>query len=251
MIELFSQTPIKHEYPAVTEDRLRQISAQDSLCEIQSHENIRVINAYYRDNLPGTLSLAFSRQAVSERIKQVAEFLKPKAGLFIFDVFRTIETQTFLYNSFREKIKKDHPELNDQQLELKTCEFVSHPTDKNHWEIPLHNSGGAIDLEIYDLNTHQAWDFGTAIDEISELSHTSFFEKSYEPKFKISESRWLTIRNNRRILFNAMKYVGFTNFSNEWWHYDVGDCSWAKILNTHWVFDSMESMVKDIYPTIL
>lgn len=250
MLELFSQTPIKHEYASLTDEQTQLIQSQNAVCEIISKDNLKVTNGYFQANLPGTNSKVYTRQAVFARINKVIEILKPHAGLAIFDAFRTIETQAYLFQLFREQIKKDHPEFNEQEIELKTREFVSHPTDKNHWEVPLHNSGGAIDLEIYDLNSHQPWDFGTAIDAVTELSHTNFFENDFDPKFGIDESRWLKVRKNRRILFNAMKYAGFTNYHNEWWHYDIGDCCWAKVLNTKWIFDSMEFMVKELYQNI-
>ena len=77
---------------------------------------------------------------------------------------------------------------------------------------------------------------GTDFDAITPASYTNFFEQEFNENFGISKERWLLIRKNRRILFNCMKYVGFTNFQVEWWHFDLGDCMWAKELEQNWYF---------------
>ena len=39
------------------------------------------------------------------------------------------------------------------------------------------------------------------------------------------------IKNNRRILYNAMISEDFVNLPSEWWHYDYGDKVWASVKN--------------------
>ena len=165
----------------------------------------------------------------------------------IFDVFRTIETQAYLFKLFCEIVQDQHPDWEQKAIEQEALKFVSHPYEKSRFAVPLHNSGGAVDLELIDLNTHQVLDFGTKIDTLSELSYTDFFERPFDPSYEISGERWMLIRDNRRLLFNAMKAVGFVNFHHEWWHYDIGNCNWAHELKADYVFESMEPLVLSKY----
>ena len=43
---------------------------------------------------------------------------------------------------------------------------------------------------------------------------------------------------NRRLLFNAMVDQGFTNYSEEWWHFDYGNQFWALINGVHAIYGS-------------
>ncbi len=132
---------------------------------------------------------------------------------------------------------KTHSELYDI-----TREFVIHPNETSRYAIPPHNSGGAIDLTLKYEDSFL--DMGTDFDAVTPASYTNFFEQEFNENFGISKERWLLIRKNRRILFNSMKYVGFTNFQVEWWHFDLGDCMWAKELEQNWYFPSMEKSLK-------
>ena len=42
-----------------------------------------------------------------------------------------------------------------------------------------------------------------------------------------------------------MKSVGFVNYEQEWWHYDLGDCIWSEKMDIDWYFDGAESLVRD------
>ena len=58
---------------------------------------------------------------------------------------------------------------------------------------------------------------GTEFDSFSPVTSTNAFEKTNNEE----------IKNNRRILYNAMTKAGFTNLPSEWWHYDYKDRAWA------------------------
>jgi D-alanyl-D-alanine dipeptidase len=138
-------------------------------------------------------------------------------------------------------IKKLHPYFSEAQLRAETCKYVAPATDNEDTQLPNHNTGGAIDLTLFDLVTGEPWDFGTEFDHTSELAHSDFFEGPVEPAYGIDEVRWLLIRRNRRVLFHLMKQLGFVNYHYEWWHYDLGDCHWANIHGLDWHYASMEN----------
>ena len=37
----------------------------------------------------------------------------------------------------------------------------------------------------------------------------------------------LSIKNNRKVLVEAMASAGFRNYAREYWHYSYGDAYWA------------------------
>jgi len=107
----------------------------------------------------------------------------------IFDAYRPIELQQSLFDSYKEKLRKENPFLNEEELIKLTLNFVALPSYDENKPSP-HITGGAIDLSICD-NKRRLLNMGTYFDE-----------------------------------FNLMIYFDFTNFSNEWWHYDFGDQLW-------------------------
>lgn len=246
LLKKLGQTPIEHHYEMLHTNDIEHLKNHARIAQVQPANNIQVVNIYYQGEVAGSLPELYTRESVWLRLQNVAAILEPHAGLMIYDTFRTIETQAALFQQFHDEIQQRHPELNAEELDRMTRLYVSHPTDKTHREIPLHNSGGAVDLAIYDVKTGEAWDFGSAFDDPEEISHTSYFEAPFDASKNISETRWLEVRKNRRIFFHLMKQQGFVNYHFEWWHYDLGDCHWADVHGIPWIYDSMESLIKKI-----
>lgn len=238
-------TPILFQFKPLEDEDIKLITSKTDLAEFKPTEKIRCDNAYYHQGLDGALPVIYARVSVVERITQLSESLPKNLGIYIFDVFRTIDTQVALYEEFKQFVHEQNPDWDHEQVKARALEFVSHPYEKSRFEVPLHNSGGAIDLGFYDIDSGKNWDFGTEIDAITDLSYTDYFERDYAATEGFSEERWLTVRRNRRLLYHAMHHFGFTNFPNEWWHFDLGDCLWAKIYARDYIYPSMESLVRE------
>jgi D-alanyl-D-alanine dipeptidase len=103
----------------------------------------------------------------------------------IFDGFRPIEVQKFMFNKF-------------------PGDFVSDPATGS----TPHCRGVAIDLTLTDLNGTEL-EMGSDFDEFSE---TAFHNCT-----KIS----VTAQKNRLILLGLMSAAGFDFYSKEWWHYQL------------------------------
>ncbi len=245
LLQGFAATPIEFSYSHATPNVIKELQQLNGIREIAPQANMRVLNAYYKANYPGALARVYTRESVYNRLLRLADLLAPTAGIEIFDAFRTLKTQQHLFHLLSQEIKLAHSEWDAARVEEEVLKFVSHPSDPSHFALPLHNSGGAIDLTIYDQASGRLWDMGTGIDTANELSFSDYFERDYDPNINsnINETRWYTVRQNRRILFNAMCYLGFVNFANEWWHYDLGDCNWAEQKKTPWFYPSMEKIV--------
>lgn len=104
----------------------------------------------------------------------------------IFDAYRPIEYQRFLFEKYPEG------------------GFISNPETGS---IP-HCRGIAIDLTLMDKN-NQELDMGTEFDHFSELA--------YHDSLTVE----LSAQNNRKILKKIMLDSGWDFYQKEWWHYQL------------------------------
>lgn len=70
-----------------------------------------------------------------------------------------------------------------------------------------HNRGATIDLTLIDLRTGRELDMGTEYDTFAEAAHTA--------------NATGQVAENRRILLDAMRAEGFSNYEKEWWHFSM------------------------------
>ena len=109
--------------------------------------------------------------------------------------------------------------------EKETAKFVARPSYNIILASP-HNTGGAIDLTIVDEDGIPL-DMGCEFDDFSDKTRSDFYEYFDNSEDETS----IKIRNNRRMLYNVMTAVGFTNLPSEIWHYDYGNENWAYFNN--------------------
>lgn len=110
--------------------------------------------------------------------------------LKIFDTFRPIEVQKYMFDKF----PSDNPNGG----------FISNP---DGGAIP-HCRGVAIDLTLVD-SLEKELDMGTDFDEFSELA------------FHNCEKISVEAQRNRLILLGIMSAAGWDFYSKEWWHYQL------------------------------
>lgn len=145
----------------------------------------------------------------SDAIKALkkAEGELPKGyGFLLLGGLRSLEDQTKIVKEMEKKLKKSNPdnweELLDKytggykELELKSSE-ISHMN---------HRSGKAIDVTL-TLDGEEV-DMGLKNGEAtkSEKDKLDYFENG-------------KIKDNRRILKEALEKNGFENYADEWWHW--------------------------------
>lgn len=159
------------------------------------------------------------RKEVLEKLLEAKTYLPEGITFKIWDAYRPFKLQQELYYKYREEVIDEfnlrHLSQEDQNKIINN--YIALPI-KNEILPPQHTTGGAIDLTLVDIKSGKDLDMGTSFDSFSVLSNIDSFEK-----IGMDE----TIRNNRRILYNAMIKAGFTNLPSEWWHYDYGDKNWA------------------------
>ena len=152
------------------------------------------------------------------RLKQALNLLPKKYSFILYDGYRPFQVQQYLYTFFLEQIKTNYPNFTEEQILTETLKYVAFPSLDPIHPVP-HLTGGAIDLTLGDLDGNTL-DLGTVFDELDKKSSTRYFEHHPEENAEALM--------HRRLLYNCMTDVGFANYSEEWWHYDFGNTTWAK-----------------------
>lgn len=181
-----------------------------------THPKIFVQSIYYQQGIPESLANIYIRQTVLERLKRVAESLPEHIALLLYDGYRPFALQQNLFQLIQEQIRTNEPHLTAEQLFQKTLTYVAFPSKERTASAP-HLTGGAVDLTLMTIDG-KVLPMGTAFDEVSEKSATAYFENNEENK---------DAQNNRRLLFHSMLAQGFSNYEEEWWHFEYGTKAWA------------------------
>ena len=185
-----------------------------------SPDKILVRSWYHQEGLKGSLPECFVRESVYEKLLLVARRLPEKWHLVIWDGWRRPELQKSFFSTLEDRIKAAHPDLSPEELKRRTSIFVAWPsTDPEN--VSGHCTGGAVDLTIAD-DRGRYLEMGSGFDEPTERSYTNHYEK-----MERLEGAALQARDNRRILVSLMSEEGFSNYPNEWWHFDYGNRKWA------------------------
>lgn len=241
MVKSLAEQPITFEYPDPSLEFIQWIKRGVDPALLQESPGFLIENSYFKMGLAGTHPKVFARAAVLHQLQKALEMIQPEYGFVIFDAYRSIETQKAMFQLFYRQIKAEHADWSEESLLEETRKFAADPYGNGRYPILPHNSGGAVDLAL--TQDGKRVDFGTEFDDLTAQASTNFFESEFDPSLGISPDRWQVIRKNRRILFQAMIQAGFTNFRNEWWHYDLGNCGWANKFGISWIFDSLEPSI--------
>lgn len=138
-----------------------------------------------------TKPFAYLHQAAIEPLRQAIALAKDlDLRLKIWDSFRPIEVQQFMFDKF----PSDDP----------SGGFVSNP---GGGAIP-HCRGVALDLTLVDASGKEL-EMGSDFDEFSDLAFHTCQKISTEAK------------RNRLLLLGIMTAAGFDFYSKEWWHYQL------------------------------
>lgn len=177
---------------------------------------------YYAMSIPTAIDGAYVRQSVAERLVKAAERLPSDLKLVVFDAWRPLSVQQHLYDDFRSRLIREHPQVEGQDLEALVAKFVSRPSQDPLKPSP-HLTGGSVDVSLAD-SKGELLDMGTGFDDFTEKSSTAYFEAPD----RVLDSLALRHRDHRRLLYYSLTDAGFTNYDKEWWHYDFGNQFWAR-----------------------
>ena len=177
-------------------------------------EKILARSWYFGEGLIGSIPDIWLRESVYERLLNASEKLPAGLRFIIWDGWRSYELQSTLYNKLLSRIiSQGIPEI---QAREQASIFVAIPS-KSPENVSGHLTGGSIDLTIADIHGHYL-DMGGNFDETENHSYTNYYDNSNEDQ---------TAKENRKLLLEIMESSGFSNYPNEWWHFDYGNKNWA------------------------
>ena len=164
------------------------------------------------------LDAVYVRAGVAERLREAALLLPAETTLLVLDGWRSHALQTALYADIRAEIAASS-DLRGAELAKATGRFVVEPSEDPRCPTP-HLTGGAVDLTLADANGDPL-DMGSGFDEVGARARTDYFETSH-----ISGGE-TAARDRRRLLCGTLHRVGFANYPEEWWHFDLGNQFWG------------------------
>lgn len=159
------------------------------------------------------------RKTVYTKLCQAQQQLPEGWRLRVYEGFRSMLVQQILFDEMHILTKQRYPELAHDALFYETTKLVSPIINADGSQnIPAHNTGGAVDIEIMDAQGElinmgmAAKDWQIADPDLCMTACT-----------KLSDST----RQHRQLLLDIMQAQGFVNYFTEWWHFSYGDRYWA------------------------
>lgn len=221
---------------------------------IQLHPKIFVYPQYFLDGRRGSFPEIYVREGVLESILEHLEFLPDGYGIMVYDGFRTYECQKDIYDEvFNKKLEEEltrRENMSKKLMEVK--EYIREEIMPNYVSYPsfnppsTHNTGGALDCRICDMNGH-VLNYGCKFDEFDSVANLDYFEKKLKNNECLTncELEALLIRRVTTNIFKypaynityhyigTKRYNSFADFNGEDWHTDI---------NNQWDTNSTESI---------
>lgn len=154
------------------------------------------------------------------------EYLK----LVVVDGYRRLEVQDAFFQAYTGYLEGQYPTFSREQIEDMAQKMVAiAPMDPKILAVspPPHSTGGSVDVVLVEKSkidvTKDGWlrdamiDFGADFDE---MMHPDFGDERSRTRFYEEMPEATIARTHRRLLYNLMATLGFTNIPSEWWHFD-------------------------------
>lgn len=132
-----------------------------------------------------------------------------QVSIFVFEGLRDLATQKMLFDNKAHEIAKQHSEWTEQQVFAETSKWVS-PVINN---VPVHSTGGAVDIRLYDVIGGQIIDMG----KFGVIWGSNAGAPTFSSEITIEQMK------NRLWLYVAALKVGLINYPYEFWHFSLGD----------------------------
>lgn len=198
------------------------LNQSEPLVKIQSSPKLIVEPIWTTDDLEGRLYATYIashpaydgvylRASVTLRLEQAANSLPEPYMLVIRAGHRPIEVQKQVLHEVLQDYLAAHPHRRHAEALEHARMYVSDPDIK----LPPHVCGAAVDVDMYDPIQQRYVDFGSVMNEDSDISHL------HSPKITSQQTEY------RLMLLQAMLNAGFASYYAEWWHYSYGDEIWA------------------------
>lgn len=234
------------------------------LCGSSIYYGERIDSPYHPDGLRGALLTHFIRKGVAERLKKASSLLPKGNMLWLWDSYRTLETQEAIFRWYQRTLATAHHDWEKNRVIEEAQRFVSLPSDDPKKPSP-HTTGGSVDITLVRFS------FSKWLERRILLSCIEMFTAQNQIKYKkimyVLRMRLMdinrryaqllpmgtlfdeikpetaayyfeehtslnpqqeVIRENRALLRTSMSTAGFTSYQEEWWHYNYGNQMWAQ-----------------------
>ena len=204
------------------------VSIPESIFRLTPHPYMSLGAPYSTGVDPWVLRTSVLKRLI--RAQQYLSDINPHLQLALFDAWRPISVQKFMFNyTIQETCKSKGIDINDLSVNgdindviEEVGRFWAKPSS-NPLTPPPHSTGAAIDLTLADMNGNPL-DLGGEIDFIGAESSPDFYKKN---NLGMPCSKYQVFHNRRSLLFSVMEQAGFVQHPNEWWHFSYGDQLWA------------------------
>jgi D-alanyl-D-alanine dipeptidase len=159
------------------------------------------------------------RKTVFEKLCQAQTDLPKGWRWRLYEGFRSLQVQKMLFEQEYKRVVARYQDKTPEFLFYETTHLVSPVINLDGSQnIPPHNTGGAVDIEIIDENG-QLIDMGMAAKDWLTI----------QPELCLTECNLInkSAQQNRKLLLEIMQAHGFINYPTEWWHFSYGDRYWA------------------------
>ena len=238
MIKSIANIPISESSKALKQKEPPTNYSSETLVPLKDtpSNNIFILPKYLEMGFKEALNEIYVRKGVHYRLMEVGYRLKQYGlGIKVWDGWRPYSLQSEIYNKYLLHLKMMSRDLGEDKLEEMVSKYVSLPSNNERHPSP-HLTGGSVDVTLTDIYGSEL-PMGSNFDEFSDKSRTVYFENT--PK-RAGEEHSINIRNNRRTLYHIMILSGFTNYEEEWWHYDYGNQWWAAKQNSVAIYGAYE-----------
>jgi len=187
-------------------------------------EKILANSQYCVQLLEGALPDVLCREGVLRRLLGAADHLPRGFRFVVYDCWRPVRVQQSLFEELKGQLRDANPGKTDDELQAMTLTYVALPSEDETKPSP-HNTGGAIDLTIVD-DQGFVLNMGGDYDDASEISNTAYLENKLA-RGEVLTADEIEACENRRAFYGIMTDAGFSNYIDEWWHFDFGNQNWA------------------------
>lgn len=204
--------------------------------------NEPLVNIKYEDNLQygpaPECELTASdytkiRKSIFEKLLKAQADL-PKGWRFrLYEGFRSLKVQQLLFDQEFQRVQAKYPRLTFEEQFHETTRLISPVINLDGSQnVPPHNTGSAIDIEIVTQDG-QLVDMGMAAKDWPYV----------DSKICATQCKTVskTAQTNRKLLCDIMQAHGFVNYPTEWWHFSYGDRYWAYFQSAkHAIYNSAD-----------
>lgn len=196
----------------------------EPLVDVTSYDRSIITQYIKTDMIPITGDIIYVRDSIAKKLARIESSLREQGyRLKIVYGYRHPSVQSKYFDNRRNAVSLQHPDLNAEELDRYTHNFVAVPN------IAGHPAGAAVDLTLIESDGSYI-DMGTTIADYSDEEKIKTFGNG------LTEQQ----QKNRKLLHDLMVAENFAPFYGEWWHFSYGDREWAAFYNKKALYGAVE-----------